>query len=159
MAAKKTTTTKAKSTPRSKKIEDITPLMSHAAASGTTEATRTRRNVSGQIEAINRFSNINDGLIPFTNSSNISSASSLTIRDAVVLCQKCYYNFAVFRNVIDLMTEFSISNVFFKGGNKKSRDFFKALFNKINLQDFQDKFYREYFRSGNVFVYRFIINI
>ena len=125
MAEKKTTTTSAKR-PRSKKIADITPLMTEAAAVGTTEATRVRRNVSGQIEAINRFANINDGLIPFTNSSSISSASSLSVRDAVVLCQKCYYNFAVFRNVIDLMTEFSISNVYFKGGNKKSRDFFNC---------------------------------
>ena len=53
------------------------------------------------------------------------------------------------------MTEFSISNLYFKGGTKKSRDFFEAFFKKLNIIGFQDKFFREFFRSGNVFVYRF----
>ena len=53
------------------------------------------------------------------------------------------------------MTEFSISNLYFKGGTKKSRDFFSAFFRKLNVLGFQDRFFREYFRSGNVFVYRF----
>jgi hypothetical protein len=79
----------------------------------------------------------------------------MDIRDAVVLCQKAYYNFAIFRNTIDLMTEFSCSDIYFKGGSQKSRDFFSALFKKINLFDLQDQFFREYYRSGNVFIYRF----
>jgi hypothetical protein len=53
------------------------------------------------------------------------------------------------------MTEFSSSNIYFKDGSSKSRTFFEALFKKINLWDFQDKFFREYYRSGNVFLYRF----
>jgi hypothetical protein len=53
------------------------------------------------------------------------------------------------------MTEFSSSNIYFKDGSSKSRTFFEALFKKINLWDFQDKFFREYYRSGNVFIYRF----
>jgi len=61
----------------------------------------------------------------------------------------------MFRNVIDLMTEFSSSNIYFKGGSKKSRQFLEAYFKKINLWGFQEKFFREYYRSGNVFVYRF----
>jgi hypothetical protein len=52
------------------------------------------------------------------------------------------------------MTEFSCSNIYFTGGNKKSKDFFTALFNKINLYSFQDRFFREYYRSGNVFIHR-----
>jgi len=149
MAEEKKTTAK-----RKRKVE-VTPLMTSTAATGAVESTRVRRNISSQIENLNRFSNIHDGLIPFQNSGSISSSSSLTVRDAVVLCQKCYYNFAVFRNVIDLMTEFSIGSLYFTGGTKRSRDFFSALFNKINIEQFQDKFFREYYRSGNVFVYRF----
>jgi hypothetical protein len=53
------------------------------------------------------------------------------------------------------MTEFSTSNIYFQGGSQKSRDFFHALFKKINIVDLQDKFFREYYRSGNVFIYRF----
>ena len=115
----------------------------------------TRRNRAGSIERTDRYKNIEDGMIPFKYSSSYSDKSSLEIRDAVMLCQKAYYNFSVFRNVIDLMTEFSVSNIYYRGGNAKSREFFDALFNKINLWDLQDKFYREYYRSGNVFIYKF----
>lgn len=119
--------------------------------------TPTRRDLAGSIVRTDRYKNIDDGLVPFRYSSTIYGAKKATIdvRDAVILCQKCYYNFAVFRNIIDLMTEFSIGELYFKGGSEKSRDFFNALFNKINLWDFQDKFFREYYRSGNVFIYRF----
>jgi len=116
-----------------------------------------RRNLAGSIERTERFANIDNGLVPFRNSNAIygPNKSAVDIRDAVILCQKCYYNFALFRNIIDLMTEFSIDNIFYKGGSKQSRMFFESLFKKINIWDLQDKFFREYYRSGNVFIYRF----
>jgi hypothetical protein len=61
----------------------------------------------------------------------------------------------VFRNIIDLMTEFSVGKLIMKGGSKKSRALFKALNEKINMPKIQDMFFREYYRSGNVFFYRF----
>lgn len=116
-----------------------------------------RRDRAGSILRTSRFKNIEDGITPFRNSNAIydNSQSGVDIRDAVILCQKCYWNFALFRNIIDLMTEFSIDDILYAGGNMQSRKFFEALFNKINIWDLQDKFYREYYRSGNVFVYRF----
>ena len=142
------------------KNNDIQPLMVAEASSKSYESkasddTRTRRNLSGNITRTERYKNIDDGLIPFKYSSGIKGSSNINIRDAVILCQKCYYNFAIFRNTIDLMTEFSSSNIYFQGGSQKSRDFFSALFKKINISDLQDKFFREYYRSGNVFLYRF----
>lgn len=133
-------------------LKEILPLSTEA-------STPTRRNRSGSIERTDRYKNIDDGIIPFKYNGTYSDSSSLDVRDVVMLCQKAYYNFSVFRNVIDLMTEFSVSNIFYRGGNKKSRDFFEALFNKINLWDLQDKFYREYYRSGNVFIYKFEANL
>jgi hypothetical protein len=132
------------------------PMMVATAAEEPTQ-TLTRRNIAGTIQRTNRFSNIEDGLVPFRYSSASygNSKSSIDIRDAVVLCQKCYYNFALFRNIIDLMTEFSVSPLVLQGGSQQSRDFFEALFKKVNLWDLQDKFFREYYRSGNVFIYRF----
>lgn len=124
-------------------------------ASSNGDSTKTRRNLSGNIIRTDRYKNIDDGLIPFKYSSGLKGSSNINIRDAVILCQKCYYNFAIFRNTIDLMTEFSTSNIYFQGGSQKSRDFFNALFKKINMVDLQDKFFREYYRSGNVFIYRF----
>lgn len=116
-----------------------------------------RRDVAGSIIRTDRFKNIEDGMVPFRNQSSIYgyNKSNIDIRDAVVLCQKCYYNFAIFRNIIDLMTEFSVGEIYYTGGSDKSRSFFKAMDEKLNMMDFQDKFFREYFRSGNVFAYRF----
>lgn len=131
------------------KLKDLIPLSIEGSASPS------RRNRSSVIERTDRYKNIEDGLIPFKYSGTYSDNSSLDVRDAVMLCQKAYYNFSVFRNVIDLMTEFSVSDIYYKNGNSKSREFFDALFNKINLWELQDKFYREYYRSGNVFIYRF----
>lgn len=124
-------------------------------ASTNGDSTKTRRNLSGNIIRTDRYKNIDDGLIPFKYSTASKGNSNINIRDAVILCQKCYYNFAIFRNTIDLMTEFSTSNIYFQNGSQKSRDFFHALFKKINIIDLQDKFFREYYRSGNVFIYRF----
>ena len=131
------------------------PMMTSYATASEQASIPARRNSAGTIERTERFSNIDYGLVPFKYSNNVQNKSSLNIRDAVVLCQKAYYNFSSFRNVIDLMTEFSCSKIYFTGGNKKARDFFDALFKKINIDNFIDKFFREYYRSGNVFIYRF----
>lgn len=140
---------------RRKKNPETKPLMvEHEAKAAHSTSTRQRANRSAYIERTNVYKNIDDGIIPFRNQ-NYQNRSSLDIKDAVILCQKAYYNFAVFRNTIDLMTEFSIGNIFLRGGNKKSRDFIEAFLRKIDIDAIQDKFYREYFRSGNVFVYRF----
>lgn len=73
----------------------------------------------------------------------------------IFMCQKAYWNFSVFRNIIDAMTDFSISNIYFQGGTEKSRRFFQDLMQKINILGLLDKFFREYYRSGNAFLYRF----
>lgn len=139
-----------------KATSDATPSMV-SIASTDEPISGTRRNVAGSIPRTNRYINIEEGMVPFRYSSAIygPNRSSIDVRDAVVLCQKCYYNFAIFRNIIDLMTEFSISDITLQGGNQQSKDFFNAWLKRINIWDLQDKFYREYYRSGNVFVYRF----
>jgi len=150
---------KIKNKSKNTKSQEIVPLMASASTyeskARAANDTSVRRNASSTIIRTDRYKNIDDGLIPFRYSTGIKNESNLNIRDAVILCQKAYYNFAIFRNTIDLMTEFSTSNVYFTGGSSKSRNFFEALFRKINITDIQDKFFREYYRSGNVFIYRF----
>ena len=120
---------------KGKKSEDIIPIMVSAASSleerkaATSERTSYRRNFAGSIDRTDKFTNISKGLVPFRT---VDNHGAMSVRDAVVLCQKAYYNFSTFRNVIDLMTEFSTSDIYFKGGSKKSRDFFEAFFKKIN---------------------------
>ncbi|MEK6880843.1 MAG: hypothetical protein AABY22_14585 [Nanoarchaeota archaeon] len=117
-------------------------------------ATEVRRNRAATIKRSDQYANIEDGLIPYISSSSpISSNSLIGISDAVVLCQKAYYNFANFRNTIDVMTEFTVGKIFLNGGNERSRAFFNSYFNKINLWSLQDRFFREFFRSGNVFIF------
>ena len=138
-----------------KKDQEITPLMAHESkANLNTNTSRTRRNAASTIHRTDAYKNIDDGLVPWKYSANYNNNSLLEIRDAVILCQKAYYNFSQFRNVIDLMTEFSVGSIYFKNGSKKSRTFFDAYLKKICIWDIQDKFFREYYRSGNVFMYR-----
>ena len=118
-------------------------------------STRTRRNRAADIVRTDRFRNIENGMIPFKYTRGVANNSNIDVRDTIILCQKAYYNFSVFRNTIDLMTEFSISNLYYTGGSRKSREFFETLFRKINIDDLQSRFFREYYRSGNVFIYRF----
>lgn len=116
----------------------------------------TRINKSAFIRPVDRFVHIDNGISPFRFGASVGmyGQSDVTIRDAVVLCQKAYYNFSVFRSTIDLMTEFCVDRIFYKFGNKASRDFYDAYHKKINIWGLQDKWYREFFRSGNVFVYK-----
>ena len=146
--------------PKTKKktaLEDLQPYMISTAAAAPNPMMGLRRNLAGSIERTDRFANIDNGLVPYRYSSSMygQNQTAIDVRDAVVLCQKCYYNFALFRNIIDLMTEFSVSKLHLYGGSQKSRDFFHALFRKINIWDLQDRFFREYYRSGNIFMYRF----
>lgn len=155
-AKPKTAAKKAASAKVAPKTE-VKEIVASSASPLTANETRasTRRNAAADIHRTDRFKNISDGVIPFKYTYGVSNKSNLNIRDTVVLCQKAYYNFAVFRNTIDMMTEFSTSDIYYRGGSKKSREFFEALFGKIGLWSVMDKFFREYYRSGNVFVYRF----
>lgn len=108
-----------------------------------------RRNISSTTERSDKYANIEEGLSPFSE-----SGSTISVKEAVSLCQKAYYNFPIFRNTIELMVEFSVNNIYFRGGNAKSRKFFESWFKKINGKDFADKFFREYYRSGNAFIHK-----
>lgn len=116
-------------------------------------STKTRTNRVAHIDIKHRYDNIENTFVPFRYSQSTSNNSNLTIRDVITLCQKAYYGFAIVKNIVDTMSEFSASSIYLTGGNKKSRDFFTAYFKKINLQDFIEKFFIEFYRSGNVFIY------
>lgn len=134
-------------------IAGVIPLVASFASQRPT-SDLSRRNISSTIERTDKYANISSGLVPFNYSTSTSNNSNTDVKDAVVLCQKAYYNIAMFRNVIDLMTEFSVSNIYFRRGSAKARAFFDAYFRKIGLISFQEKFFREFYRSGNVFIYR-----
>ena len=109
----------------------------------------TRTNRAAYTNLHNRYSSIRSGLLPYEYSSE-----GVTCRDAIELCQKAYCNVAVFRNAIDIMSEFTNTDVYLEGGSKKSREFFYEWFKRVNLTALKDQYFREYYRSGNVFLYR-----
>lgn len=114
-------------------------------------ASDTRSNKSASSEIVNRFSNIQNGLVPFSQTNN----SNISVRDAIELAVKAYFNYAIIRNVIEIMVEFSLGRIFFRKGNAKSRQFFSALLERVNFYALEDMFFREFYRSGNVFLYEF----
>jgi hypothetical protein len=117
--------------------------------------TSVRRNRSSTISRTDKYANIEGGVIPFIYGGGYGKyTSNISIKDTIILCQKAYYNFSIFRNTIDLMTEFSCSPIYFTGGNEQSRKFFQAWGDRVNLWRLQDMFFREFFRSGNVFLYK-----
>lgn len=117
--------------------------------------TSVRRNRASTISRTDKYKNIEGGVIPFIYGSGYGKyTSNISIKDTIILCQKAYYNFSIFRNTIDLMTEFSCSPIYFTGGNEQSRKFFQAWADRVNLWRLQDMFFREFFRSGNVFLYK-----
>lgn len=96
-----------------------------------------------------RFSNIAGGMLPY-----VYGNDGVNVRDTIELCQKAYANISVFRNAIDVMSEFANSNLYLEGGTQKSRDFIYKWFDKVNLWNLKDQYFREYYRSGNIFLYR-----
>jgi hypothetical protein len=114
-----------------------------------TEATSGRFNRAALAPTFDRYSSIRAGMLPYSFSND-----GVYIREAIELCQKAYANVPIFRNAIDLMSEFSNGEIYLEGGTEKARDFFYRWMRKIRMWDLKDQFFREYYRSGNIFIYR-----
>ena len=52
------------------------------------------------------------------------------------------------------MAEFSNSDIYLEGGSEKSKSFIDKWLNKIQIWKLKDQYFREYYRSGNVFLYK-----
>jgi len=97
----------------------------------------------------NRYKNIEEGILPFEANGN-----SVSVRESIELCQKAYCNVAIFRNAIDIMAEFANSPVYLEGGTAPARDFISKWMEKVKIWSLKDQYFREYYRSGNIFLYR-----
>jgi hypothetical protein len=112
-------------------------------------STGSRSNVAADSNYQNRFANISSGMLPWAH-----TGSYITVQDTILLCQKAYANIAIFRNALDIMAEFANSEIYLEGGTAKSREFLYKWFEKFRIWDLKDQYFREYYRSGNVFMYR-----
>lgn len=137
---------------------EFTPIMagsslfdsvSEAACSRSGERSKSRSNAAASGKISNKYKNIEEGLLPYNY-----SGDDVDVSEAIELCQKAYFNVPVFGVTIDLMADYADLDLYLKGGSKKSRAFIEAWFKKIRIHDLKAQFFREFFRSGNVFLYR-----
>jgi hypothetical protein len=118
----------------------------HHAYSGSTSS---RHNSIHYSDKTHTYTNIRSGLLPYDY-----GAGGVNVRDCIELCQKAYANIAIFRNAIDIMAEFANSPIYLEGDNEKSKTFIENWFKRIGIWRLKDQYFREYYRSGNVFMYR-----
>jgi len=116
---------------------------------GTNSEQSTWSNLAGELQ------NLDKGVSPLS----VDNSGGISVQGSIHLCQKAYWNVAIFRNTIDIQTEFANSNLEFRGKNKRSVQFFTEWYKKINGRLLSERFFREWFRSGNVFVYKFLYEL
>ena len=116
-----------------------------------TSRTTTRMNSAFVTPKIWKYANIREGMLPY-----YYTKLGADVRDCILLCQKAYANIPIFRNVIDIMSEFANTELYIEGGTEKSRNFIDKWFQKVKIWNLKDQFFREYYRSGNVFMYRIV---
>lgn len=113
------------------------------------QSTRGRRNFTATTKKPAKYKNINECPLSYSNEKNYISP-----RSSILLCQKAYANIPIFRNAIDVMSEFSNSDLYLEGGSEKSKAFIEKWMEKIEIWKLKDQYFREYYRSGNVFMYK-----
>lgn len=125
--------------------------MSHNARQnrGTNSEQSTWSNLAGELQ------NLDKGVSPLS----VDNTGGISVQGSIHLCQKAYWNVAIFRNTIDIQTEFANSNLKFRGKNKRAVQFFTEWYKKINGRLLSERFFREWFRSGNVFIYKYIYEL
>lgn len=119
-------------------------------AQASLRSSRSGQSLDGTVKG-GQHQNIRTGVFPFEQKGD---ASSIAVTDSIILCQKAYYNVPIFRLTIDIMTEFANSRLFFKGENKEAIKFFQKWWKKVGGWKVGDQFFREWFRSGNVPIYK-----
>lgn len=118
------------------------------------EDTTSRRGTNGRSSAIGKerfqFSQIKNALLPYELNSR---GGFYEMREAIDVVQRAYSSVGLVRNTIDILSELTDESIFLEGGSKKSQNFFRAWFETIGLDAIKEQFFREFYRSGNVFVY------
>ncbi len=127
----------------------VASSVSDALRSGGTSSTGTRFNRAGSGSKKEKYKNISEGMLPYD-----VSIEGIDVRESIELCQKAYANIPIFRNAVDVMSEFSNSEIYLEGGSESARNFIEKWLEKINLWKLKDQYFREYYRSGNIFLYR-----
>lgn len=79
----------------------------------------------------------------------------ISAQEAIRLSQVVYYRFGLIRNVLDTMAEFTVKDLIFHSKKKVSKQVLEGWADGVDLKSFLEQMALEYYRSGNVYVYRF----
>jgi hypothetical protein len=117
----------------------------------TTDSQSTRERCSSNTRkpVCDKYSHIKNLSLPYSYKDN-----HISPRDSILLCQKAYANVPIFRNAVDVMAEFANSDIYLEGGSEKAQNFIYKWLEKIQCWKMKDQYFREYYRSGNVFIYK-----
>lgn len=121
-----------------------------AACGGVGNGTYTRDNWSSAIVTNNLYPNLSAGIMPFS-----AEGGYYTMSAPINLATLAYFNIPLVRNTINLLQDFSISPIHIKTSNKTVKAFFTRWFEAIQLNNFMAQWFLEYYRSGNIFIYKF----
>lgn len=127
-------------------------LTEGAAADATYSSSRSSSGNFIKISSVGKQFPIVDELpVPFED-----KQGKICVSKAIELCQKVYFNVAYFRNTIEAMVEFTCTPIHVKCKNKSVREFIQKWLKKIDYHSILEQITREYFRSGNVFIMKFL---
>lgn len=104
----------------------------------------------GPYRDVVRFNNLLQFRMPYQEFGRF-----LYMREPIKLCQVAWREVPVFYQTIETMTDLTNTDLKLFKGTDRSKKFFESWFKKINLFNFREQFFRETYRSGNMFVYRY----
>lgn len=97
------------------------------------------------------YPNLSAGIMPFA----AGAGGQYTMSVPINLATLAYFNIPLVRNTINLLQDFSVSPLHIDTDNETVRAFFTRWFEAINLSSFMSQWFLEYYRSGNIFIYKF----
>lgn len=132
-----------------------TQLNAIASSSAPQSLTRGPGVNSGMVDS-DAFANIRAIPTPYGGfDGNRDGGGYVGCSDAINLCVRAWTAFAPVTNAIESAVEFSSQPLFVKSTNDTVKTFFTEWLRAINIGDLKEHYFREYYRSGNVFLYRF----
>lgn len=103
--------------------------------------------------ALNAFENIKAMPLPWQNYNGNREYTGIS--DAIDLCSRAYCGVPIVRNAIEVAVEFSSQPIYVKSDSKTVKEFFEEWLQAAQINKLKQQFFREYYRSGNVFLYKF----
>lgn len=97
-----------------------------------------------------RYNNLLELRIPYQEFGRF-----LYMREPIRLCQVAWREVPVFYQTVETMTDLTNSELRLYKGSDQCKKFLYSWFNVIHMHNFKEHFFREMYRSGNVFIYRY----